>query len=84
MSWEPRSEPSKRIGTMVMKKCEVRSVAELVMIAERTGIMPTDGIAAMRCAPRLSRCARLADDSPPCRGPLIAPLWTMSGPGKAI
>jgi FixJ family two-component response regulator len=37
---------------MVMKKCEVRSVAELVMIAERTGIMPTDGIAAMRCAPR--------------------------------
>jgi FixJ family two-component response regulator len=37
---------------MVMKKCEVRSVAELVMVAERTGIMPTDGIAAMQCAPR--------------------------------
>ena len=38
---------------MVMKKCEVRSVAELVMVAERTGIMPTDGIAAiaMRAAP---------------------------------
>jgi FixJ family two-component response regulator len=37
---------------MVMKKCEVRSVAELVMIAERTGIMPADGIAAMKCALR--------------------------------
>lgn len=27
---------------MVMQKCGVRSVAELVMIAERTGILPTD------------------------------------------
>jgi FixJ family two-component response regulator len=36
----------------VMKKCEVRSVAELVMIAERTGIMPADSIAAMKCTLR--------------------------------
>jgi DNA-binding NarL/FixJ family response regulator len=29
---------------MVMEKCGVRSVAELVMIAERTGIMPADDV----------------------------------------
>jgi RNA polymerase sigma factor (sigma-70 family) len=31
---------------MVMQKCGVRSVAELVMIAERTGILPTDAVLA--------------------------------------
>jgi RNA polymerase sigma factor (sigma-70 family) len=31
---------------MVMQKCGVRSVAELVMIAERTGIMPSDVVLA--------------------------------------
>jgi hypothetical protein len=29
---------------MVMEKCGARSVAELVMIAERTGIMPASGV----------------------------------------
>jgi RNA polymerase sigma factor (sigma-70 family) len=33
---------------MVMEKCGVRSVAELVMIAERTGIMPASGIVAKK------------------------------------
>jgi RNA polymerase sigma factor (sigma-70 family) len=31
---------------MVMQKCGVRSVAELVMIAERTGILPADDVLA--------------------------------------
>jgi RNA polymerase sigma factor (sigma-70 family) len=31
---------------MVMQKCAVRSVAELVMIAGRTGILPSDGVLA--------------------------------------
>jgi RNA polymerase sigma factor (sigma-70 family) len=31
---------------MVMQKCAVRSVAELVMIAERTGILPSDTLLA--------------------------------------
>jgi FixJ family two-component response regulator len=31
---------------MVMQKCGVRSVAELVMIAGRTGILPSDGMLA--------------------------------------
>jgi len=31
---------------MVMEKCRVRSVAELVMIAERTGMLPADGVMA--------------------------------------
>src|SRR5262249_47705307 len=33
---------------MVMEKCGVRSVAELVMIAERTGMMPADGVPASK------------------------------------
>jgi FixJ family two-component response regulator len=37
---------------MVMEKCGVRSVAELVMIAERTGIMPADGVPARKSAQR--------------------------------
>jgi FixJ family two-component response regulator len=37
---------------MVMEKCGVRSVAELVMIAERTGMMPTHGAPAGKHAPR--------------------------------
>jgi RNA polymerase sigma factor (sigma-70 family) len=37
---------------MVMEKCGVRSVAELVMIAERTGMMPAHGTPAGKHAPR--------------------------------
>jgi RNA polymerase sigma factor (sigma-70 family) len=36
---------------MVMQKCGVRSVAELVMIAERTGIMPGDVVLARTARP---------------------------------
>jgi RNA polymerase sigma factor (sigma-70 family) len=36
---------------MVMQKCGVRSVAELVMIAERTGIMPGDVVLAKAVRP---------------------------------
>jgi RNA polymerase sigma factor (sigma-70 family) len=36
---------------MVMQKCGVRSVAELVMIAERTGIMPGDVVLAKTARP---------------------------------
>ena len=36
---------------MVMQKCGVRSVAELVMIAERTGILPPTSCSRRRCAP---------------------------------
>ena len=42
---------------MVMEKCGVRSVAELVMIAERTGMMPADGIPAKNSAPRVKMSA---------------------------
>jgi len=38
---------------MVMEKCGVRSVAELVMIAERTGIMPADSVPAKKPALRV-------------------------------
>jgi FixJ family two-component response regulator len=37
---------------MVMEKCGVRSVAELVMISERTGIMPADSVPARKPALR--------------------------------
>jgi RNA polymerase sigma factor (sigma-70 family) len=37
---------------MVMQKCGVRSVAELVMIAERTGIMPGDVVLARTARPK--------------------------------
>jgi FixJ family two-component response regulator len=37
---------------MVMEKCGVRSVAELVMIAERIGIMPADSVGARKDASR--------------------------------
>jgi RNA polymerase sigma factor (sigma-70 family) len=42
---------------MVMQKCDVRSVAELVMIAERTGILPADVVLAktVRTNGRLGR-----------------------------
>jgi RNA polymerase sigma factor (sigma-70 family) len=36
---------------MVMQKCAVRSVAELVMIAERTGILPADTLLAQTMRP---------------------------------
>jgi FixJ family two-component response regulator len=42
---------------MVMEKCGVRSVAELVMIAERTGMMPADGIPAKNSASRVKMSA---------------------------
>jgi hypothetical protein len=37
---------------MVMEKCGARSVAELVMIAERIGIMPADGVGPRKEASR--------------------------------
>ena len=43
---------------MVMQKCAVRSVAELVMIAERTGMLPADGGA--RADHARQRTARLS------------------------
>jgi RNA polymerase sigma factor (sigma-70 family) len=42
---------------MVMEKCGARSVAELVLIAERAGIMPADSITAKKCAPRTRKMA---------------------------
>jgi RNA polymerase sigma factor (sigma-70 family) len=38
---------------MVMQKCGVRSVAELVMIAERTGILPSDIVLAKAICPSM-------------------------------
>ncbi len=42
---------------MVMQKCGVRSVAELVMIAERTGILPADVMLAKAVRPSMHRPA---------------------------
>jgi RNA polymerase sigma factor (sigma-70 family) len=42
---------------MVMQKCGVRSVAELVMIAERTGILPTDVVLPRTMRPPMHRRA---------------------------
>jgi RNA polymerase sigma factor (sigma-70 family) len=56
---------------MVMQKCGVRSVAELVMIAERTGILPTDAVLAKTIRPPMHR--REVADLKGCR-----PLQTLS------
>jgi RNA polymerase sigma factor (sigma-70 family) len=50
---------------MVMQKCGVRSVAELVMIAERTGILPADVVLAKTMRPPMHR--RAAADLKGCR-----------------
>jgi FixJ family two-component response regulator len=42
---------------MVMQKCGVRSVAELVMIAERTGILPADVVLAKTIRPSIHQRA---------------------------
>jgi hypothetical protein len=39
VSWERRSAPSRRTASRVMEKAKVHSLAELVSIAERLGIL---------------------------------------------